>query len=245
MTAGGPEAPLGPRRVGKLRHLLEAHLLDLLDDQLGNPVEALEPHALVRVEIHHDHLDLPTVPGINRPRGIHQGDAAAGGEAGSRVHEGRVPLGERDRHPGGQYGPFTGLQLARPRWCADRLPRRRDARTPEAVRPGRRAGSARRAADGRAHGFTSKARARRTWSGSSMAARISSGRPLSMKWSTLTSMKRASARTATGRRGRRSVRWRSSRSSVRRRRSPRPPGAARCRRARAARSRSPAVRSRR
>ena len=47
-------------------------------------------------------------------------------------------------------------------------------------------------------GFTSKARARLTWSGSAIAAWISSGRPLSMKWSTFTSMKRASARTATG-----------------------------------------------
>src|SRR5205823_11623478 len=62
MSSGGPEAPFGPRRVGKLRDLLEADPLDLLDDQLGNPVEALEPHALARVEIHHDHLDLPTVP---------------------------------------------------------------------------------------------------------------------------------------------------------------------------------------
>jgi hypothetical protein len=80
MAAGGPEAPVGPRRIGKLRDLLEADPLDLLDHQLGNPVESLEPHRLARVEIHHDHLDLPTVPGINRPRGIHEGDTAAGGE---------------------------------------------------------------------------------------------------------------------------------------------------------------------
>jgi hypothetical protein len=78
VTAGGPEAPLGPRRAGKFRDLPEADLLDLLDDQLGNPVETLESHWFVRVEIHHDHLDLPTVPGINRPRGIHQSDTAPG-----------------------------------------------------------------------------------------------------------------------------------------------------------------------
>src|SRR5439155_25438162 len=113
MTSGGPEAPFGPRRFGKLRDLLEADLLDLLDDQLGNPVEALEPHGLARVEIHHDHLDLPTVPGINRPRGIHQGDTAAGGEPGPRVHEGRVPLREGDRHPRGKHDPLARLQFTR------------------------------------------------------------------------------------------------------------------------------------
>ena len=111
MTAGGPETPLGPGRAGKFRHLVEAHLLDLLDNQLGNAVETLEPHALARVEIDHDHLDLPTVPGIHRPRGIHEGDPAAGGQAGSRVHEGRVPVGQGDGHPGGQHGALAGGQL--------------------------------------------------------------------------------------------------------------------------------------
>src|SRR4051812_43675714 len=196
VTAGGPEAPLGPRRVGKLRDLLEADPLDLLDDELGNPVEALEPHRLVRVEIHHDHLDLPTVPGINRPRGIHESDTAAGGETGSRVHEGRVPLRQRHRHSGGQHGPLSGLQFTAlggpqigPRVTRVRVHRKRyvGVDAPDQHVQGVTA-----------HGLTSKARARRAWSGSSMAARISSGRPLSMKWSTLTSRNRASARTATG-----------------------------------------------
>lgn len=175
MAAGGPEAPLGPRRAGKFRDLTEADPLDLLDDQLGNPVEALEPHALARVEIHHDHLDLPTVPGINRPRGIHQGDAAACGQSGTWVHEGRVPLGEGDRHAGGQDGAFTGRQLPLDGGAqvGARVPGLR-------VRRERYVGVD--AADehlqaGAAHGFTSKARARRSWSGSSMAARISSSRP--------------------------------------------------------------------
>ena len=196
MTAGGPEAPLGPRRAGKLRHLVEAHLLDLLDDQLGNPVETIEPHTLARVEIDHDHLDLPTVPGIHRPRGIHQGYAAAGGQTGARVHEGRVPVGQGDGHPGGQNGPLPGLQftaLGGPqigsRVTGVRVRRKRYVRVDAPDQHVQRVTT---------HGFTSKARARRTWSGSSMAARISSGRPLSMKWSTLTSTNRASARTATG-----------------------------------------------
>ncbi|CAM5250868.1 hypothetical protein SVIOM342S_03376 [Streptomyces violaceorubidus] len=191
-----PEAPLGPRRVGKLRDLTEADPLDLLDDQLGNPVEALEPHALARVEIRHDHLDLPTVPGINRPRGIHEGDTAAGGQSGTWVHEGRVPLGERHRHAGGQNGAFTRRQLA-----VDGGAQVGTRVSGLRVRRQRHVGVD--APDqhlevGTAHGFTSKARARRSWSGSSMAARISSSRPLWTKCSTLTSMKRASARTATG-----------------------------------------------
>lgn len=112
------------------------------------------------------------------------------------MHEGRVPLGERDGHAGGQYGPLTGLELARfggaqigPGVPGVLVRRQRyvgvDAAEPDVER-------------GAAHGFTSKARARRIWSGSLMAAWISWGRPWSVKWSTFTSMNSASARTATG-----------------------------------------------
>lgn len=202
MPAGGPEAPFGPHRIGKLRDLLEADPLDLLDHQLGNPVEALEPHALARVEIHHDHLDLPTVPGIHRPWGIHQSHAAARCEAGSGVHKGRVPLRQGDRHTGGQNDPLTGREFATlggPQigsGVTGMLVRRQRHIGVDA--PHEHAEFAAGTAREIAHGFTSKARARLTWSGSLMAASISSGRPFSMKWSTLTSMKRASARTATG-----------------------------------------------
>src|SRR5690606_121728 len=199
MTAGGAEAPCGPRRAGKLRDRHEADPLDLLDDQLGDPVEALEPHGLARVEIHHDHLDLPTVPGINRPRGIHQGDAAARGQTGSRVHERRVPLRQRHRHPGGQDGPFPGGEFARfggaqigARVAGVLVRRKRYVRV-DAPEEDLQRGTA-----GPAHGSPAKAGARRAGSGASMAARICSGRPLSMKWSTLTSLNSASARTATG-----------------------------------------------
>src|SRR6478609_8198356 len=111
VAAGGSEAPLGPRRAGEFRHLVEAHLLDLLDDQLGNPVEPFEPHGLAWIEIDHDDLDLPTVPGIDRPWGVHEGHSAAGGEAGAGVHEGGVPVGQGDRHPGGEHRPFARGQL--------------------------------------------------------------------------------------------------------------------------------------
>lgn len=195
-------SPLGPCRSGKLRDLLEADPLDLLDNQLSDPVESFEPHILARVEIHHDHLDLPTVPGINRPWGIHQGDTAAGGQSGARVHEGGVPLGQGDGHPGRQHGPFTGGEFAclggpqiGPGVTGPRV-RREGYVGVDAPQHHREFGA--RHTLGADHGFTSKARTRRTLSGSFMAARISSGRPLSMKWSTLTSMKRASARTATG-----------------------------------------------
>src|SRR5690606_28671426 len=143
--------------------------------------------------IHHDHLDLSTVPGIHRPRGIHQGHTAAGGQAGPRVHEGGIPLGQGDRHPGGQHGPLAGGQFAG-------LGGAQIGARVTGVLVSRkgyvRVDTAEEHVEG--HGFTSKARARRTWSGSFMAAWISSWRPWSMKWSTLTSMNRASARTATG-----------------------------------------------
>lgn len=104
--------PLGPRRAGKFRHLVEAHLLDLLDDQLGDPVESFEPHTLARVQIDHDHLDLSTVPGIHRPGGIHQRQSAARGQPRAGVHKGRVAVGQRDRHPGGQHGALPGASSA-------------------------------------------------------------------------------------------------------------------------------------
>lgn len=175
---------------------MEAHLLDLLDDKLGNPVESLEPHGLARVEIDHDHLDFPTVPGIHRPRGIHQGDTAACGQAGPRMHEGRVPVGQGDTHPGRQDGPLPGGELGGlggdevgPRVAGVPVRRNRHVRVDSADED---------VYGVTGHGFTSKARARLTWSGSDMTAWISCGRPFSMKWSTFTSMKRASARTATG-----------------------------------------------
>lgn len=175
---------------------MEAHLLDLLDDQLGNPVEPFEPHGLAWIEIDHDDLDLPTVPGIDRPWGVHEGHSAAGGEAGAGVHEGGVPVGQGDRHPGGEHRPFARSQLRG--LGGDQVG---TGVTGVSVAGDRhvRVDPADEYVDGVAHqGFTSKARARRIWSGSDMAAWISSGRPLSMKCSTLTSMKRASARTATG-----------------------------------------------
>src|SRR5690606_29181781 len=93
--------------------------------------------------------------------------------------------------PGGEFARFGGAQIGAR--VAGMLVRRKRYVRVDAPEEDLQRGTA-----GPAHGFTSKARARRTWSGSSMAARITSARPWSMKWSTLTSVDGASARTATG-----------------------------------------------
>lgn len=107
----GAEAPRGPGRAGQLRHLMEADPFDLLDDQLCDPVPPLEPDGLARVKIDHDHFDLPTVPGIHGSRGIHHRHPAPGGQARTRVREGRVAVGQRQRDAGGQHRSLTGRQL--------------------------------------------------------------------------------------------------------------------------------------
>ncbi|CAM5373912.1 hypothetical protein SGRIM128S_07112 [Streptomyces griseomycini] len=212
--------PLGPRRAGKLRHLTEADPLDLLDDQLGNPVEALEPHGLARIEIHHDHLDLPTVPGINRPRGITRATPQRAARPDRGCTKAAYPLGQGHRHPGGQHRAFTGRAVSAGLGGAQvRLRRHPGARTPEAVRPGRRVGAGleSRASTGpRRHGFTSKARARRTWSGSAIAAWISSVAAVVDEVVDLDlDEQRVGADRDGARPGRRSGRWRCSRSSGR------------------------------
>lgn len=81
MTARGAETPRGAYGFRQLIDLVEPYGLYPLDDELCDPVESFEPHALPRIEIDRDDLDLTTVPGIDGPGGVHHGDPVAGGES--------------------------------------------------------------------------------------------------------------------------------------------------------------------
>ena len=74
-----------------------------LDDELCDAVAPLEPDGLGRVGVQQGYLDLATVPGIHGARCIDDRHPVPGGQPGPRVHERRVPVRQRDRHPGGHH----------------------------------------------------------------------------------------------------------------------------------------------
>ena len=87
-------------RAGQRVHLVEDGVLDPLDDELGDPVAAVEHDRLPRVEVDERHLDLAAVAGVDRAGRVDQRHAVLHREPGPRVHEGGVPLGQRDRDAG-------------------------------------------------------------------------------------------------------------------------------------------------
>ena len=54
--------------------------------------------------------DLAPVAGVDRAGGVHDADAVPGGEPGTRVHEARVALGQRDGHPGAHQPSLPRLE---------------------------------------------------------------------------------------------------------------------------------------
>ena len=60
-----------------------------------------------RVVVDDDDLDLAAVAGVDRARRVHQAEPGPGGQPGARVHEGGVPVGQRDRQPGRQHRPLA------------------------------------------------------------------------------------------------------------------------------------------
>src|SRR5436190_14577855 len=110
VPARGPEATVAACRTRERLHLVQHHARHLLDDQLGDPVAALETDHVVGVGVEQGDPDLATVPRVHGSRRIDQRDAVPRGEPGPRVDEGGVAVGQGDRDPGGDNGPLPGFQ---------------------------------------------------------------------------------------------------------------------------------------
>src|SRR5215472_18618208 len=107
MSTGRPEPAVTACRAGQGLDLMEYRAGHLLDHKLGNPVPSPEPDRLRRIGVEQGHLDLATVPGIDGTGCIDERDPVPGGEPGAGVDEGRVPVRQGDRDPGGHYYPLS------------------------------------------------------------------------------------------------------------------------------------------
>ena len=110
-TAGGTVPARAAGRTGEALHLDEPGLLHLLDDQLGDPVAAGQVDRLPRVEVDQQHLDLAAVAGVDGPGRVDDRHPEPGGEPGARVHQGDVPVRQRDRDAGRHQRPLPRLEV--------------------------------------------------------------------------------------------------------------------------------------
>ena len=101
VAPGGAEPAVPPCRPWQRVHLEEYRSLHPLHHELGYPVASLEPYRGPRIGVEQSHPYLATVPGVHRARSIHDRDAVTRSQAGPRVHERGVAVGQGDRHPGG------------------------------------------------------------------------------------------------------------------------------------------------
>src|SRR5271165_4434893 len=82
-----------------------------LNNKLSYPVTSPEAHRMLGIGVQQDHLDLATVPRVDSAWRIDDGDAVLRGQTGTRMHEGGVPIRERDAHAGADDGPLARGQL--------------------------------------------------------------------------------------------------------------------------------------
>lgn len=76
-----------------------------------DPVAAVQAEGFLGVGVDQGHPDLAPVARVDGAGGVDQGDAVLGGQAGARVHEGCVAVGQRDGEPGADDGPLAGQQF--------------------------------------------------------------------------------------------------------------------------------------
>ena len=111
MTTGRAETAVRPGRAGQGGHLAERHLFHALDHELRDPVAAPERDRVNRIGVQQDHLDLATVSGVDRARRVDDRDPVPDGQPGARVHERRVPRGQRDRDAGADQRSLARRQV--------------------------------------------------------------------------------------------------------------------------------------
>src|SRR5450432_516695 len=176
-------------RPREFRDFVEISTLDALDHELADAVADREADGLTRVEVHHDHLDLTTVPRVDRAGSVDQRYSAPRCEAGPGMYERGVPVGQRDGYAGREHDPFAGRELGRLRGdqigagvTGMRVRRHPDVRM-NSPDKNRQTG----------HGFTSTCGA---WLERFIEASTRSGRPNAVKCSTGTVMNKAADRSA-------------------------------------------------
>jgi len=103
-------AAIAALRSWQVRHFSENRAFYLLDHKLRNPVAPPELDRLLGIGVQQNHLDLATVPGIDGAWRIDDGHAAAGGQAGTWMHEPCVPIRQRNAHAGADHGPLPRLK---------------------------------------------------------------------------------------------------------------------------------------
>src|SRR6266550_6425360 len=97
VPAGGAEAAFRAGRARQRLHLVQHHAGDLLDDQLGDPVTALETDRVVAIGVEQGDPDLATVPCVHRARRVDKGDTVPRGEPRPWMDEGGIAVGQGDR----------------------------------------------------------------------------------------------------------------------------------------------------
>jgi hypothetical protein len=97
---GRPEAAASTLARRKLVDLDEPNAGDGSDDELGDAHSGLDDEVVVRIGIEEHDADLPAVAGVDEAGRVHDPDAVARSEAGTRLHESGVPLGDLDGDPG-------------------------------------------------------------------------------------------------------------------------------------------------
>jgi len=82
-----------------------------LDDELRDPVAALELDRLSGVGVEQRHPDLATVPRVHGSRRIHDRDPVLRGQPRAGMHERGVPVRQRDGHAGRHHRPLAGPEF--------------------------------------------------------------------------------------------------------------------------------------
>ncbi len=90
---------------------MEDRSFDPLYDQLSDPITAFNGHRPYGIEIDHRDLDLASVSGVDRSRGVGNGQPFTDRQAAAWMDESRVAIWQRDGNPGRKQGPLCRRHL--------------------------------------------------------------------------------------------------------------------------------------
>ena len=109
--AGRAEAACAALARRQLVHLDELDLGDREDDELRDAHPRLDHERLARVGVQERHLELAAVAGVDQAGRVDERDAVTRREAGARLDEAGIALGDRDGEAGRDERPLAGRQL--------------------------------------------------------------------------------------------------------------------------------------
>jgi hypothetical protein len=102
--AEAADAALARRQLG---HLDELDLGQLEHDELGDPHPRLDGEAVARVRVQQHDAQLAPVAGVDQAGRVDDADPVPRCEAGARLHEARMAVGDRDGEAGGDGGALA------------------------------------------------------------------------------------------------------------------------------------------